>query len=47
MAYTKQLFYALDGLGFKEGLDAGVKANEAVHAAPDEAAGHSRPSSRG
>jgi methylglutaconyl-CoA hydratase len=47
MAYTKQLFYALDGLGFKEGLDAGVKANEAVHAAPEDHTGTPRPASRG
>ena len=40
MAYTKQLFYALDGLGFKEGLDAGVRANEAVHSAPEDHTGH-------
>jgi hypothetical protein len=27
MAYTKKLFYALDGISFREGIDEGAKTN--------------------
>ncbi len=33
MAYTKQLFYALDGMTFRDGLDEGVKVNAEARAA--------------
>jgi hypothetical protein len=33
MAYTKRLFYALDGLAFREGIDEGVKVNAEARAA--------------
>ncbi len=32
MAYTKRLFYALDGLGFRDSLDEGVKTNAEARA---------------
>jgi len=33
MAYTKKLFYALDGLTFRDGIDEGVKMNAEARAA--------------
>jgi hypothetical protein len=33
MAYTKKLFYALDGMTFRDGLDEGVKMNAEARAA--------------
>jgi methylglutaconyl-CoA hydratase len=33
MAFTKQLFYALDGLPFRDGIDEGVKVNAEARAA--------------
>ncbi len=32
MAYTKRLFYALDGMGFRDSIDEGVKTNAEVRA---------------
>ena len=32
MAITKKLFYALDGLDFREAIDQGVKSNAEAHA---------------
>jgi hypothetical protein len=32
MAYTKRLFYALDGMGFRDSLDEGVKTNAEARA---------------
>lgn len=33
MAYTKQLFYALDGMRFRESIDEGVRINAEAHGA--------------
>jgi len=35
MAYTKRLFYALDGMGFCDSIDEGVRTNAAAHATTD------------
>lgn len=35
MAYTKRLFYALDGMGFRDSIDEGVKTNAEARATLD------------
>lgn len=39
MAYTKKLFYALDGMGFRDSIDEGVKTNAEVRASFGAAGG--------
>lgn len=36
MAYTKRLFYALDGMGFRDSIDEGVKTNAEVRASSEQ-----------
>ena len=36
MSYTKRLFYALDGMGFRDSIDEGVKTNAEVRASGDQ-----------
>jgi methylglutaconyl-CoA hydratase len=38
MAYTKRLFYALDGMGFRDSIDEGVKTNAEVRATEESPA---------
>lgn len=37
MAYTKKLFYALDGMGFRDSIDEGVKTTAEVRASAERA----------
>lgn len=42
MAFTKRLFYALDGMDFREGLDEGVKVNAEARAAAEPSPARSK-----
>lgn len=39
MAYTKKLFYALDGMGFRDSIDEGVRTTAEVRATAEHGAG--------